>query len=99
MEQLSQMLQYAEVTTDLRFVNIPTMPLEYRAGIELDSFALSPANDSAQAGSVSNDIQSAKDGLQMWRKHTTSKIKIFKIFLIAKFLLIKFLCFLYVLLN
>ena len=56
MEQLSQMFRYAEVTTDLRFVNIPTMPLEYRAGIELDSFALSPANDSAQSGSVSNDI-------------------------------------------
>ena len=78
MEQLSQMLRYAEVTTDLRFVNIPTMPLEYRAGIELDSFALSPANDSAQAGSVSNDIQSTKVGLQIWRKHTTSKIKIFE---------------------
>ena len=65
MEQLSQMLRYAEVTTDLCFVNIPTMPLEYRAGIELDSFALSPANDSAQAGSASNDIQSTKVGLQM----------------------------------
>ena len=56
MEQLSQMLQYAEVTTDLCFVNIPTIPFEYQAEIELDSFALSTANDSAQAGSVSNDI-------------------------------------------
>ena len=65
MEQLSQMLRYAEVTTDLRFVNIPTMPLEYHTGIELDYFALSPDNDSAQAGSISNDIRSTKVGLQM----------------------------------
>ena len=47
MEQLSQMLRYAEVTTDLRFVNIPTMPLEHQEGIEINSFALSLANNSA----------------------------------------------------
>ena len=41
------MLRYAEVTTDLRFVHIPTMLLEYQAEIELDSFALSLANHSA----------------------------------------------------
>ena len=72
------MLQYTEVTTNLRFINIPTMLLEYCAGIELDSFALFLANEINQAGSYSNDIWSTKVGLQMWRKHTISKIKIFK---------------------
>ena len=50
------MLQYTEVTTNLRFINIPTMLLEYCAGIELDSFALFLANEINQAGSYSNDI-------------------------------------------
>ena len=59
------MLKYAEVTTDLRFVNIPIMLLEYWTGIELNYFALSSANNSAQDDSVSNDIWSTKVGLKM----------------------------------
>ena len=35
MEMLQTMLQYNEVHTNLVFENIPTMPLELRAGIEL----------------------------------------------------------------
>ena len=77
-EMLHQMMKYPEVTTDLTFVTITTMPLEYRSGIELDNYVLSPAEDSAQSGSVSNDIRSSKDGLPQWRKHTTNEIKIFE---------------------
>ena len=77
-EMLHQIMKYPEVTTDLSFITITTMPLEYRAGIELDNYVLSPVSDSAQSGSVSNDIRSSKEGLPQWRKHTTSEIKIFE---------------------
>ena len=34
MQMLQTMLEYSEVHTNMRFENIPTMPLELRAGIE-----------------------------------------------------------------
>ena len=72
----NQMMKYPKVTTDLSFVTITTMPLEHYSGIELDDFVLSPTEDSAQSGSVSNDVRSSKEGLPQWRKHMTSEIKI-----------------------
>ena len=77
-EMLHQMMKYPEVTTDLSFITITTTPLEYRSGIELDNYVLSPVSDRAQSGSISNDIRSSKEGLSQWRKHTTNEIKIFE---------------------
>ena len=57
------MLKYPEVITDLHFINIQTMPIEYRAGVELDSFVAPVAEDSAQTGYVCNDIRSSKEDL------------------------------------
>ena len=62
------MLKYPEVLiTDLVFVQVSTMPLEYRAGIELDDFVVA-MSDGAQSGCVSNDIRSTILGLQPWRQ-------------------------------
>ena len=33
MEQVHLMLSYPEVITNLRFVSVPSMPLEFRAGV------------------------------------------------------------------
>ena len=77
-EMLHQMLKYPEVITDLQFINIPTMPIEYRAGIELDSFVAPVAEDCAQTGSVSNDIRLFKENLPQWRKHTIYEMRIYE---------------------
>jgi hypothetical protein len=75
-EMLHQMLKYPEVITDLHFVTITTTPLEYRAGIELDSF-VAPAPDEGQSGSASNDIRNGK-ALPEWRQHTIYEMRIYE---------------------
>ena len=64
-EEVQQILGYPEVSTNMNFINIATMPLEYRPGIELENFVISkiPNNDSAQTGSVSNDIRCSIQGM------------------------------------
>ena len=59
MEMLHHMLKYPEVITNLRFTTIATTPLEFRAGLDLESTVVK-VKDSAQIGSVSNDIRTAK---------------------------------------
>ena len=71
MEMMHHMLKYPEVITDLVFVTIPSMPLEFRSGVYLEK----PLMDSAQDGSVSNDIRQAK-GLPPWRLHTLYEMRI-----------------------
>ena len=75
-EMLHQILKYPEVITDLEFISIATMPLEYRSGIELDSFVASA--DTAQTGSVSNDVRSSIEDLQQWRQHTVNEMRIYE---------------------
>ena len=70
------MLKHPEVITDLVFISVPTMPLEYRPGIDMGNFVAS--SDGAQTGSVSNDIRSTKEGLQPWKQHTAYELLIHK---------------------
>ena len=78
MEMLHHMLQYREVYTDLEIISVPSMPLEFRAGINISN--KNPSNlcvhDGAQSGSMSNDIRSMKD-LPLWRQHTMNQMRIF----------------------
>ena len=52
MEQAHVMLLYPEVITNLNFVLIPSIPLEFRVGVALECTVA----DSAQEGNVSNDF-------------------------------------------
>ena len=52
MEKVHVMLLYLEVITNLNFVSIPSMSLEFRVGVALECTVA----DSAQEGNVSNDI-------------------------------------------
>jgi predicted GIY-YIG superfamily endonuclease len=74
MEMLHHIFRYPEVITNLNFVSIPTMPLEFRAGMALDAAVVS-SNDGAQTGSVSNDIRSGKE-FPSWRQHTVNELRI-----------------------
>ena len=48
------MLTYPKIITNIVFESIPTMPLEFRAWLELDSNVVKVV-DRKQKGSVSND--------------------------------------------
>ena len=72
MEMLHMMLKYPEVFTDLNFVAIPTMPLELRAGIDIDT-KNDNIEDGAQVGIVSNEIRRGLD-LPEWRQHSDSEM-------------------------
>ena len=76
MEMLHHMLKYPEVITNLNFISIPTMPLEFRAGLAMDSTVVK-VRDSAQTGSVSDDIRRNKQFPQ-WRQHTTNEMKLYE---------------------
>ena len=56
MEMLHVMIKYPEIINDLDFINIPKLPLEFRAGIDCDkkhtttSTSTSNPTDEANAG-------------------------------------------------
>lgn len=77
MEMLHVMLKYPEVITNLSFVTIQTMPLEFRSGMGLDQTVIQPSPDGAQSGSVSDDIRKAKM-LDDWRQHTVNDLRIYE---------------------
>lgn len=72
MEMFHLTLRYPEVHTNLNFETVPTTPLELRAGIALDK---GTAVDSAQVGTVSNDIRVEKN-FPEWRQHTYRQMMI-----------------------
>ena len=74
MEMLHNMLRYPECYTDLTFVNIPTVPLELRAGIVISTDKA--PEDGAYTTSVSNHIRLFKQ-LDQWRQHTENELLIF----------------------
>ena len=66
------MLSYPEVITNLRFISVPSMPLEFRAGVAMERTVA----DSAQVGNVSDDIR--KDNrLPRWRQNTLNQMRIY----------------------
>ena len=72
MEQVHVMLSYPEVATNLNFVSIPSMPLEYRVGVALEKTVA----DSAQEGNVSDDIRKLNQ-LSQWRQNTVNQMRIY----------------------
>ena len=76
MEMLHHMLKYPEVTTNLQFTSVPTMPLEFRPGLDLDSTVVN-VTDSQQTGSVSDDIRKSKS-FPMWRQHSLNEMKLYE---------------------
>ena len=74
-EMLYQILKVPEVITDLIFISIPTVPLEYRSGIDMDKFMATL--DEVQIGSVLNNIRLCKE-LPNWRQHTASEMLIYE---------------------
>ena len=72
MEQVHVMLSYPEVATNLNFVSIPSMPLEYRVGVALEKTVA----DSAQEGNVSDDIRRINQ-LPQWRQNTVNQMRIY----------------------
>ena len=52
MEMLQTLLKYKEVYTDMNFKNIPTMPLELRAGIERISTLNKDKQDNPSDGHI-----------------------------------------------
>lgn len=76
MEMLHHMLRYPEVITNLVFVTIPSMPIEFRAGVTLETTAV-PPTDSAMPGSESDNIRKGKE-LPHWRQHTENEMRIYE---------------------
>ena len=72
MEQAHVMLLYPEVITNLNFVSIPSMPLEFRVGVALECTVA----DSAQEGNVSNDIRRELN-IPAWRQHSLNQMRIY----------------------
>ena len=72
MEQVHVMLLYPEVITNLNFVSIPSMPLEFRVGVALECTVA----DSAQEGNVSNDIR-REINIPSWRQHSLNQMRIY----------------------
>ena len=72
MEQVHVMLLYPEVITNLNFVSIPSMPLEFRVGVALECTVA----DSAQEGNVSNDIRRELN-IPAWRQHSLNQMRIY----------------------
>ena len=72
MEQVHLMLSYPEVITNLRFISVPSMPLEFRAGVAMEKTVA----DSAQVGNVSDDIRK-DNGLPRWRQNTPNQMRIY----------------------
>ena len=66
------MLLYPEVITNLNFVSIPSMPLEFRVGVALECTVA----DSAQEGNVSNDI-CREINIPAWRQHSLNQMRIY----------------------
>ena len=69
------MLLYPEVITNLNFVSIPSMPLEFRVGVALECTVA----DSAQEGNVSNDIR-REINIPPWWQHSLNQIRIYDAF-------------------
>ena len=82
MEMLHHIFRYPEVTTNLKFVTIPSTPLEFRAGVESDSTVVN-VKDSQQTGSVSNDIRQ-DNVLPQWRQHTEYEMRIYEDLKVSK---------------
>ena len=88
MEMLHALNKYYEVKTDLNFINVPTVILELRAGVETRDSTTRVANhgtdlyqdieDGMHIGFMSHDIRSAKDSLPGWRTHTGSAVLTFE---------------------
>lgn len=76
MEMLHVMLKYPEVYSNLNFIQISTMPLELRAGIEVNN-KNDNVEDGAHIGSLSNHIRHEKD-LPSWRQHTANELMLFE---------------------
>ena len=72
MEMLHVMLKYPEVYTNLRFISISTMPLELRAGVQIDTDA-NDLEDGAYVGSISDHVRQSL-GLPAWRQHTANEL-------------------------
>ena len=78
LEQLHSLFKYPEVVSDLNFVNVPTTPLELRAGIDCNKKigAIEPT-DEAHTGCISNEYRNSKEVLPLWRKLTQNEVLTF----------------------
>ena len=80
MEMLHHMLKYHEIITDLEFVTVPTTPLEFSSGVQLENSTAVPtdrSSDGAHAGSVSVDIQ-MRNNLPGWRQNSENEMRIYQ---------------------
>ena len=75
MEMMHVMLKYPEVYTNMRFISIPTMPLELRAGVVLDTNSNEEDEDGEYITSASDSIRQSLQ-LDKWRQHTPNQILI-----------------------
>jgi hypothetical protein len=69
-EMVHVMLRYPEVSTDLNFISIPTIPLELRAGV--DKGSMFSVQDGVDAGIVSDIVRCSVID-EEWRQHTDSE--------------------------
>ena len=71
MEMLQVMLNYPQVHTDMVFENVPTLPLEQRAGVECvanNDIHDGICNDGDELISLSHQIRQEKH-FPEWRQH------------------------------
>ena len=84
-EMLHSMLKYSDVITDLVYINICTLPLEYRPGVDKcknpkkdrSRRTNGDPDDALYAGCISDIVRCAKNDIQIWRQHTANEILTF----------------------
>ena len=80
MEMMQVILNYPQVHTDMVFENIPTLPIEHRAGIERtttnqDNVENPP--DGAYTSILCYEVRLGKD-MPVWRQHRSEELLILK---------------------
>ena len=79
-EMVHSMLGYAEVHTNIKSIQVSTLPLELRAGVNCDksnNFDAIFVNDAAEIGIIINNER--RDlCIEEWRNHTDNEVQILK---------------------